>query len=155
MGITGTFEGYASSPLYLLNGTTWSNLQTTGFYTVSYYGGASAKSGYYQLTGGDGEYGWFRLNQTFDLTNYNYLKANMSPQHCCKAGTLGISKSTDAYYSYGNGWKNLTSYASGNGVVILNISSITGYYYIYTGFLASSTTGTVYGNLYSIFLSTT
>ena len=44
-GVVGTYEGYASSPLYLFRNGTWSNLQTTGVTTTLGAKDADVKDG--------------------------------------------------------------------------------------------------------------
>ena len=127
-GVVGTYEGYASSPLYLFRNGTWSNLQTTGATKTLGANDADVKNGIlyiYTSLHGD-KIGFARLNQTFNLTNYKYIKAKIKSGSFY--GRIGIGTTA--------GIKALTSLTkySGEltaGVVILDISSVSGNYYIY------------------------
>ena len=171
MGIIGSFEGYTSNPLYLFNNGNWSNLQTTGVYS----GEKQA------LTGGALCIGYAtsfssnrrlllaaRLNQTFNLTPYSYLKITFDAiSHAQDVGgaspdsvLVGISNTaftTSFYvtntstYEYPNGTIAKIEGARGN-TITLNIASVSGNYYIY---FASLKHGTVpaYVGVTQIFLS--
>lgn len=143
-GVTGTFEGYVTNPVYLFNNGNWSNIQTTGW-----NGGGSDVAGgrYFDEHSGIAvgtsfsAYTICSLRQIFDLTNYKYIKINIAnfkgrdiEPTATGRGFIGVSKSysvttpsssTMALYIP---WEN-----SSTGVCILDISSLTGNYYIYTG----------------------
>ena len=127
-GVVGTYEGYASSPLYLFKSGTWSNLQTTGATTTYGANDANVKDGVlrvYTSLSGD-KMGFARLNQTFNLTNYKYIKAKIKSGGVY--GRIGIGTGADI-----KALTSLTKY-SGEltaGVIILDVSSVSGNYYIY------------------------
>lgn len=150
MGITGTWEGYVSDTLYFFNNGTWSNLSTTGITYIGTKqmingGGYLSSSNVYVsgsnmvITGtSDGSDNNFvyvagRLNQTVNLTNYNYLKF--------KYNSNSVGTNTPIYNAYvyiSTDSKTVNGYLDGadmsnTGIGILDISSITGNYYIYIG----------------------
>ena len=127
-GVVGTYEGYASSPLYLFRNGTWSNLQTTGVTTTHGANDADVKDGVlrvYTSLSGD-KMGFARLNQTFNLTNYKYIKAKI--ENGSFYGRIGIGTATNI-----TALASLTKYSgeTTSGVAILDISSVSGNYYIY------------------------
>ena len=70
--------------------------------------------------------GFARLNQTFNLTNYKYIKAKIKSGGVY--GRIGIGTGADI-----KALTSLTKY-SGEltaGVIILDVSSVSGNYYIY------------------------
>ena len=158
LGIIGSFEGYTTSPLYLYNKGVWSNLQTTGLTTTIGEGLNIAKDyiriGYSMKTTPTP---MCRLNQTVNLSNHNYIKASLAANGYAygEKSVVGISQSADVTSLSG-----LTSYASyssmDTGTASLNISSITGNYYIYLAYNGyAGDHSTTYGRCFSIFLSTT
>lgn len=128
MGIIGSWEGYVTSPLYLFNNGSWNGLQTTGML-------GSTQSGS-ELIFPAGTLG--RLNQTVDLTRYNYIKIN-SMNEFAAYGVMDIGISTDPNIKTISS-KNCVAYVtamnsvmgSGYFIAILDISLISGFYYIYT-----------------------
>ena len=127
-GVVGTYEGYASSPLYLFGNGTWSNLQTTGVTTTHGANDADVKDGVlrvYTSLSGD-KMGFARLNQTFNLTNYKYIKAKI--ENGSFYSRIGIGTATNI-----TALASLTKYSgeTTSGVAILDISSVSGNYYIY------------------------
>ena len=127
-GVVGTYEGYASSPLYLFRNGTWSNLQTTGVTTTNGSTKAVVSNGTLIIypTIFASESGMARLNQTFNLTNYKFIKAKIKTGKT--AGRIGIGTAADI-----KALTSLTKY-SGEltvGVAILDVSSVSGNYYIY------------------------
>lgn len=124
MGIIGSWEGYADSPLYLLNGRTWSNLQTPGFTLTS--GNFISPDRYQECYNFDGI---ARLNQTVNLSNYKYLKGELQG---LRAGgenynvILGVSKSANLTTN-----SFVASYTKYEGTFIVDVSGLTGDYYIY------------------------
>ena len=148
--VTGTWEGYVSSPLYFFNNGTWSNLQTTGMTNTTDTGAyLTLKSG---ATG--------RLNQTVDLTNYKYLKVKAATVATASPGyrfNIGISKSpseTDGTIALYN---TFTSASTSIGINIFDISSYQGSYYIYALNFYNKTSANAWsqapGTIYEIFLS--
>lgn len=137
LGITGTLaEGYWTSPLYLYNNGTWSNLQTTGATVVDGVNDYTDNGIYLYIRtyASSTTIGFVRLNQTINISNYNYIKSSIgtkSGESSYKAG-IGISTSATA-----SALSSLKSYimietdSSNYKTAILNISSITGSYYIY------------------------
>lgn len=132
MGITGTFEGYATSPLYLFNNGTWGGGISgfgTGYYDYSSYIYNSGSRIYVKAhSGPGGTSNRFRpFNATIDLTNYNYLKVTVLNTGSAYIG-VGINTSPTVRYD-----SDISIRAEGgrNGTVILNISSCSGWYYIY------------------------
>ena len=127
-GVVGTYEGYASSPLYLFNNGTWSNLQTTGATKTLGANDADVKNGIlyiYTSLFGD-KIGFARLNQTFNLTNYKYIKAKIKSGSFYGRIGIGTTAGITALASLTKYSGELTA-----GVVILDISSVSGNYYIY------------------------
>lgn len=126
-GVVGTYEGYASSPLYLFRNGTWSNLQTTGMTKTIGYDNVKVADGVLHIyTDIRGAVGMARLNQTFNLTNYKYIKAKIKSGGVY--GRIGIGTGADI-----KALTSLTKY-SGEltaGVAILDVSSVSGNYYIY------------------------
>lgn len=83
MGITGSWEGYVKSPLYLYNKGTWSGLQTTGMTAVNLGAGVYLQEkdgsiGFASRNRPDSPSSNARLNQTFNLSSYKYIKVNAS-----------------------------------------------------------------------------
>lgn len=127
MGIIGSWEGYVSSPLYLFNNGSWNGLQTTGMMGATQSGG--------ELIFSSGSLG--RLNQTIDLTRYNYIKIN-SMNEDGSYGVIGIGISADPNIKEMSS-KNFVAYVTARNsvrgsayfIAILDVSSINGFYYIY------------------------
>lgn len=129
MGIIGSFEGYVSDPLYLFNNGTWNGLHTTGMSGGTVSGGELLFTG--KAIG--------RLNQTVDLTNYNYIKINSHADISSGVSgrKIGISQNSNLTSISST---NCTAYIDARNttsgpvyyIASLNVSSISGYYYIYT-----------------------
>lgn len=138
MNVLGSFEGYTTSPLYLYNNGIWSNLQTTGV-TMTH----TTKDGschvfndeiYLSVLGSKGtnHYSIGRLNQTVNLTPYNYLKiVTMSNPIGDYIGLSTNASLTTASFS-------ASTLFSAYGTIIVNVSSLNGNYYIYFYHKASS-----------------
>ena len=147
--VTGTWEGYVSSPLYFFKNGTWSNIQTTGMTN------AAVTETYLRLNSSS----LGRLNQTVDLTNYKYLKVQARTENTQPAGyrfVIGISKSPSETSSSISIYKLFSSTSVEIGTNIIDISSYQGGYYIYVcDFVNKIGNGlvTAYGAIYSIFLS--
>ena len=75
---------------------------------------------------GKTEIGLARLNQTFNLTNYKYIKAKLKTGE--DMGRIGIGTSAGI-----TALASLTKYSDEfkSGIAILDVSSISGNYYIY------------------------
>lgn len=132
MGITGTWEGYVTSPLYLYNKGMWNGLQTTGLTEINGEGSSrldndfSQSIGFYARSNFDEKVN-ARFNQKVDLTNYKYLKVHAID---IKNGYLmiGISDNASAGIS---SYIASAKTADIGGYAILDISSLTGQKYIY------------------------
>lgn len=130
MGITGSWEGYVKSPLYLYNKGTWSGLQTTGMTAVNLGAGVYLQEkdgsiGFASRNRPDSPSSNARLNQTFNLSSYKYIKVNAN---CYKNYALiGVSTSGNA----GIGQYTASARSSNDGYIILDVSSLSGNYYIY------------------------
>lgn len=135
MGITGTFEGAATSPTYLFNngnyggGQSGITMVSSSIHQASYsIGNTISGSNLYK-----GQI-LFRFNNIQNLSGWNYLKiyGNLG-------GTwaeIGGGVNTDPYKTYMTALTNYVEYGgnssvSGNGTAILNISSLSGNYWIY------------------------
>ena len=153
--VVGTWEGYVTSPLYLFKNGAWSNLQTTGFNN-----GASSDTlmGSSYLCIDD----LCHLNQAVNLTSYNYVKIVCATySHIMTGGAyLGVSTSsslTDLTKCAKYVAVDISS-SKTDTTIILDVSSLTGNYYIYLcdGYYTSS--GSKYAQdiyLKQLFLSTT
>lgn len=132
MGITGSWEGYVKSPLYLYNKGTWSGLQTTGMTAVNLGAGVYLQEkdgsiGFASRNRPDSPSSNARLNQTFNLSSYKYIKVNASSGYDNYA-LIGVSTSGNAGIGqYVASAKSTT----GSGYIILDVSSLSGNYYIY------------------------
>lgn len=132
-GVTGTFEGYVTSPLYLFNRGKWNGLQTTGLTEINAEGSAYLRATFTDSIGfgarsNFGERVNARFNQKVDLTNYKYLKILAAKSNNNKYMMVGISDSASAGLSSYLASAKLTT---DEGYAILDISSITGAKYIY------------------------
>lgn len=131
LGITGTFEGYTTSPLYLFNAGTYGGGQN-GITKTD----ATASSFNYSIgtsISGTGIYRgniYFRFNNTQNLSNYNYIKVYGSCENWTGLG-VGISTNSNTTSFSASSECGFTSSSSGNNTAILNISSINGSYYVY------------------------
>ena len=172
MGIMGTFEGWVSDTLLLFSNGTWSNLSTTGISyvgTKDQYGVGSNENAYVdggnfvftgKANGSDSSYFQVtaRLNQSFNLTGYNYLKFYYSGKN---EGKYTPVYNTFVYVS--SSANDLKIYTAGVdirsvGTGVLNISSLSGYYWIYFGASMESTyrytnTGQSYAYISQLYLS--
>lgn len=130
MGITGSWEGYVKSPLYLYNKGTWSGLQTTGMTAVNLGDGVYLQEkdgsiGFASRNRPDSPSSNARLNQTFNLSSYKYIKVNASCYE--NYALIGVSTSGNA----GIGQYTASARSSNDGYIILDVSSLSGNYYIY------------------------
>ena len=124
--VTGTFEGYVSDVLNIYNAGTWSNISTTGL------NNATNNNSYYRVTSSE----MARTNATVDLTNYKYLKIQARPiSNGPKGMRFRIAVGTDttgssyAKSTIAKSSLTVSSYFTG----ILDVSSLSGNYYIYVG----------------------
>lgn len=133
MGIIGSFEGYISSPLYLYNNGNWGGVSTTGVTMILNYrtkivyesDRISLKNTYGTILSNNLNTN-IRLNETVDLSRYNFIKVSIKLiGGFVDKVRLGITTSASAssYTAYSD--------SSGSGYIILNISSYSGFYYIY------------------------
>lgn len=155
--VTGTWEGYATSPLYLYNKGTWGGLSTTGATIVADDSRYIAQKSNKFIFGDTGSSTYrvrldlFRLNQSFNLTNYNYIKVvecgttwdeimgTNNDNTLLKNGFICVGVSGSALSSVNTPSSStgtpsgLTKYAHGHGTVVLDVSSLSGNYWIYFG----------------------
>ena len=140
MGITGTHEGWVSSPLNLFNSGSWGGGQSG--YTVvkgldDYPGNSlSIKNGTIHITTAQrgGSDVLLRLNNVGDLTNYKYLKIDSPYDYDWSGVGCGISKKSDVTYLEGLDTyyrSPINSSTTSKGTHILDISKFTGTYWIY------------------------
>lgn len=159
MNVLGSFEGYTSSPLYLYNKGIWSNLQTSGVTVTAIQGdgefgenSSGSKSLLMKIFGSvtSGKYIMGRLNQTVNLTNYKYLKINDINTTNITSNYIGVST---------NSALTSTSFAAStfynrHGMIVVDISTLTGNYYIYFYSKASNSSSKSTNSSFSeIFLS--
>ena len=162
MGITGTHEGWVSSPLNLFNSGSWGGGQSG--YTVveglgSYPGNSlSIKNGTIHITttqnGGDNAL--LRLNNVGDLTNYKYLKIDSPYNYVWSGVGCGISKKSDITYLEGLDsyyCPPINSSTTSKGTHILDISKFTGTYWIYL-YLGTGGNGTREAGINKVYLTT-
>ena len=168
MGIIGSWEGYTTSPLYLFNNGWTNNLQTKGMsITANSSGGyfvesainSSVTSLRFTCRAFNGALCMARLNQAVNLTNYNYIRVKGKTLNCFRMG-VGISTSTSISSVDNLVSKNYstTAYDSLTELSpLLNISNITGNYYIYlyiTGHSSRDGGGGVGNSFSQIWLTT-
>lgn len=162
MGITGSFEGWVSSPLNLFNSGSWGGGQSG--YTVveglgSYPGNSlSIKNGTIHITtaqsGGDNAL--LRLNNVGDLTNYKYLKIDSPYNYVWSGVGCGISKKSDITYLEGLDTyycSPINSSTTSKGTHILDISKFTGTYWIYL-YLGTGGNATREAGINKVYLTT-
>lgn len=159
MGITGTWEGYTSSPLYIYNQGTWNGVSSNNV-TMTKGWQINSMGTYIDIRTNNSNLETIgRLNSTINLTSYIYLKINM-------AGTSYSASYGDKIFTGISTNSNITTRTSltsnitlkvnqDKATIILNISSYSGNYFIYFGNnqATSGYAGTVY--IYQIILSTT
>lgn len=111
-----------------------------------YYEGSYSEAGTY----GNYDYKLSCLKQTFDITNYKYIKMSISSRtigertYSYRYGVVALSKkynsfsglfSDDSKPTLSTSNFPYSSMNTGNGTTILDISNATGNYYIYIGFI--------------------
>ena len=147
MGLIGSFEGYVSSPLYLFNNGTWSGLQTTGWQGdgADVSGGRKFRVSWASASGSSYSTDQCCLRQLFNLTDYKYIKVTTTEaaqDYYVAPAVIAISPTYNngtaiVYSNTGN--INTSAYTKGVvgpdafGTAILDVSNITGSYYIYVG----------------------
>ena len=160
MGITGSWEGWVSSPLNLFNSGSWGGGQS-GYTMVegpgNYPGNTvSIKNGVIHMTTSGEEEALLRLNNVSDLTNYKYLKIDSPYDYIWSGVGSGISKKSDITYPEGlDAYYLLTisSSSTSKGTHILDISKYTGTYWIYVC-LETGGRGTREAGISKVYLTT-
>lgn len=138
-GVRGTFQGYADSPLYLFSNGKWSNLQTTGAAEIAQ---SSGKFFIGRITAGGNIVAgictdaitpdaWVlgRLNQKVNLSAYNYIRIISTIVQPLNGGYCILGISTNAYLTSPS--FSASTRFSNSSDVLVDISAITGDYYIY------------------------
>ena len=160
MGITGSFEGWVSSPLNLFNSGSWGGGQSG--YTVmegpeTYPGNkVSITGGTIRLDTNGGESALLRLNNVVDITNYKYLKIDCPYDTIWSAVGCGISKSSGDTSFDGLTAKYESNLGSGNspkGTHVLDISGFSGAYWVYI-YLLTGGSGSRYAGINRVYLTT-
>lgn len=150
-GKTGNFQGYVDSPLYFYNKGVWSNLQTTKMTMISGIVLQHDANRFYTLSNRATKGGLFsiRLNQTVNLSAYNYINIRLTAAPDNKDYTetviIGISADSAVNDSRLLPIKTVNeTYGFIDSVMRIDISSISGDYYIYIGGFAHNTAITLY-----------
>ena len=138
MGITGTFEGFVTSPLYVYNNGTFSNVQTSGV-TLNYtsnstYGSCVDYSGYIMISGGNTRLGSQvdvigRFISSINLSSYTRL--TIIGYSNSMGGTLWLGVSNNSSLTVSSQFTVSSSTSSPVTSLSLNISNLSGMYYIY------------------------
>ena len=145
MGIIGTCEGYFSSPFYLFNNGSWNGLSSVGMSMIDNPNNRNSLSvsgtinltTYHKLNHGCAA----RTNSTFDFTNYSYLKFVIAENN------LLWSNYTHLGISNNNNTRSLTASVNpSSGTCTVNISSVSGWYYIYIVVGVSGSSSDISGN---------
>ena len=139
--VTGTWEGYTTSPLKFYVDGTWSNMATTGTTVVENSGDLKRvnNTDNIQITNSvttlirmsSVAFSW-RLNSAVNLTDYKYVKLKVTSGSGYVKYMLGVSTSSTAT-SY---TKSVTLTSA--GTLILDVSSLSGNYFIYFKVLGNS-----------------
>lgn len=134
LGITGSYEGYVSNPLYLFKNGSYGGGQsgisimskTSSDYSVS-FGSSIQGSNLYkgQIV--------MRFNNIQNLSGWNYLKIYGNVETWAE---IGGGVSTENNKTYMASWNTYAKWGassgiSGNGTCVCNISSFSGNYWIY------------------------
>lgn len=162
MGITGTWEGYVTTPLYLFNNGAWSNVQTTGITHMAGDGFEKESDGclLVYLSGYGNKKTLGRLNSSVSLTNYKYLNVYgrtnlLSDENICRIGVSQNSGlTTPSFTAHVDMPRDVTG---SDGVYKIPISSLSGNYFIYLSIINGPSGGRYdqYLWLAQIFLSNT
>lgn len=156
MGITGTFEGAATNPCYLFNNGSYAGGQSgigvsNSFHNFTPSISNSIKGNILNSSGGA-----FRFNNVQNLSNYKYLKMlyNLSGRI---TSDLAISNNpnVDGYSASLFDSHVNTSTVGTNMTLVLDISSISGNYWIYITVSGNSHTNSGLLEVFQIYLSTT
>ena len=134
LGIMGTFEGWVENSLVLYNNGSWNYISNGGVTGMKGVTNGVVMTPYRTVDGGNITYydAIIRLNATFPLTSYNYVKVAMTCTGSSElvTGYVGVHSSANItdlnFYA-------MSSLTNPNGVCISNISSLSGNYYIYIG----------------------
>lgn len=165
MGITGTCQGYFTNPLYIYNYGSWNYVSNGGMTVTSITGETTMAKMYmytnsnnYQFHGQTHSNSYFasgnlRTNGSINLSEFTMLnvRVNMTSNKNNSIGRCGISVDTSASTSYGSVAQTSSS-SLGEVVISTNISSLSGWYYIYISATIDSTgIGDFY--IYQIYLT--
>ena len=134
LGIIGTFEGWVENSLVLYNNGSWNYISKGGVTGMKGVTNGVVMTPYRTVDGHNITYydAIIRLNATFPLTSYNYVKVDMTCTGSSElvTGYVGVHSSANItdlnFYA-------MSSLTNPNGVCISNISSLSGNYYIYIG----------------------
>jgi hypothetical protein len=159
MGITGTFEGFVTSPLYVYNKGTFSNVQTSGV-TLNYtsnstYGSCIDYSGYIMVSGGSTRLGTQvdvigRFISSINLSSYTRL--TIIGYSKSMGGTLWLGVSNNSSLTASSQFTVNSSTSSPVTSLSLNISNLSGMYYIYFA-IKSNTYNIIAYHIQQIYLS--
>lgn len=139
-GITGTFEGYTTSPLNIYNRGVWSGVQNTGLSTVITTGNSfrvyDTYMGFYGTSTPNRPPINARTNQTINITAYKYLKVTFDAGSAGTArnqnlGRIGISTNASAGINSYTATATKDPLGANDYVVVLDISNYAGNYYLY------------------------
>ena len=166
LGITGTCEGYFENPLYVYNYGTWKYVSSGGMSTTSITGKEtmvemymytnSSNIQFYGVDHSKGNYiasGCARTNSPMNLSGYSMLNVrfNVTSSKSSSIGYCQIGVSTNSSDSMGY-TATASSSSLGEVVVSSNITSLSGWYYIYVNTeINSAGTGNFY--IYQIYLT--
>lgn len=128
-GVTGSWEGYVTSPLYLYNNGTWhSLLVNVKMQDCSAPSGIDYESSYLWY-GAKADWVSMRTGVMIDVTNYNYV--SFTSTNGGRGETTGISVGTNpTTYVNADSVKLTSTTNNGDQTLTLNISSVTGKVYI-------------------------
>ncbi len=147
-GNVGTHEGYVTSPLNLFNKGVWSNLQTSGITETWKWDNGSYSNTYPVIEAinsvilmrvtirNDQTSTQYkcnaRLNSTVNLSDYKYLKFNVNHTGNFQRIYFGVSKNSNLQaFTYDSVYSETTEIT---GVKVVDISRLSGDYFIYLGF---------------------
>ena len=139
-GIIGSWEGFVTSPLYIYNNGTWSNIQSTGLTaTTSNTELTQYTNGNFRIFGPSGVRSLVlaRLNTAVNLSSYNYVNVNISSNNGGSTVYVGVSSASNITSTGG-----LVSLYSSTSIGLFksNISSLSDNYFIYIGAKSNSNT---------------